>query len=152
VVRVDHDGYFYVLDRKKDMINRAGLKVWPAKVEHVLQLHPQVADAAVVGAPDLPHTESVVAVVVPCDRGGGSARLAGHLRSLCREHLAPYEVPQRFVFVDHLPRSPLGKLNKSVVRRMIGAGAASDPAAAGADPTLPTVAGAGDDDNRLGGA
>ena len=150
VVRVDQDGYFYVVDRKKEMINRAGLKVWPAKVERVLQLHPAVADAAVLGQADQAHTEIVVAVIVLGAAAKPSPRLAAHLRALCREHLAPYEVPQRFVFVDRLPRSPLGKLNKSVVRDMIGARTAPAGAAQDAEPDL--SAGPGDQDNQLGGA
>ena len=64
VVQVDEDGFFYVIDRRKDMINRGGLKVYPAKVERILKMHAQVEDAAVVGRADAVHTEVVVAVLV----------------------------------------------------------------------------------------
>jgi long-chain acyl-CoA synthetase len=130
VVRMDAEGFFYVLDRKKDMIIRAGLKVFPAKVEGVLLRHPRVSDVAVVGRADDVKTESVVAVVVakprpaPADKSaaaptpeGDRAQLSDELRLLCREHLAPYEVPQQFEFVTELPRSPLGKLLKRELRK-----------------------------------
>jgi hypothetical protein len=127
---MDAEGFFYVLDRKKDMIIRAGLKVFPAKVEAVLRKHPRIADAAVVGRADAVKTESVVAVVVarpapaPADASAPvptkeqeQERLADELRLHCREHLAPYEVPQHFEFTDVLPRSPLGKLLKRELRK-----------------------------------
>ncbi len=116
VVTVDPDGYFHVVDRCKDMINHSGLKIYPAKVERVLRTHPLVVEAAVVGRPDATHTERAVAVVVV--RGGmqDHARLAVELRSLCREHLAPYEVPSSIEFRDELPKSPLGKVLKKELR------------------------------------
>jgi long-chain acyl-CoA synthetase len=132
VVRMDGEGFFYVLDRKKDMIIRAGLKVFPAKVENVLRKHPRVMDVAVVGRADDVKTESVVAVVVarplpaPADRAAAAnaptaeqdqGQLGEELRVLCREHLAPYEVPQAFEFVKELPRSALGKLLKRELRK-----------------------------------
>lgn len=121
VVRYDEDGFFYVLDRKKDMIIRSGLKVYPAKVERVLRMHKRVADAAVIGRADRAHTENVVALVVvnPNENGqakNGHEQLIDELRSLCREHLAPYEVPSAFEFVEALPRSPLGKLLRRELR------------------------------------
>jgi long-chain acyl-CoA synthetase len=129
IVRVDEEGYFHVLDRKKDMIIRSGLKVYPARVEQLLRRHPRVVDVAVVGRADPTHTEIVVAVIVtqpqPRHRENGAAaeeaaqeqeRLTDELRAFCREHLAPYEVPKKFEFVDKLPRSPLGKLLKRELR------------------------------------
>jgi long-chain acyl-CoA synthetase len=130
VVRMDAEGFFHVIDRKKDMIIRAGLKVFPGKVEAVLRRHPRVADAAVVGRADEVKTESVVAVVVatpapapvepsraPATPQQDHEQLADELRALCREHLAPYEVPQHFEFVAELPRSALGKLLKRELRK-----------------------------------
>lgn len=111
VARVDEDGYVYLIDRRKHMINHAGLKVWPARIEQLLQSHRDVKDAAAIGRPDQVHGESVTAVVVAHDHADTST-LAEELRTLCREHLAPYEVPSRFEFVRQLPRSPLGKLLK----------------------------------------
>jgi len=88
IARMDEDGYFQIMDRKKDMIIHSGLKIYPAKVEKVLLSHAKVADVAVVGRPDPIHTEEVVAVVVlkpgaQEDHDG----LAEELRSLCRQHL-----------------------------------------------------------------
>src|SRR5438046_6104693 len=129
IVRVDEEGFFHVLDRKKDMIIRSGLKVFPAKVEKVLKSHPLIIDAAVVGRSDPKQTEMVVAVVVakappeknekgqPTDRNAYLEKLSDELRALCREHLAPYEVPRLFEFADSLPRSPLGKLLKRELRK-----------------------------------
>ncbi len=129
IVRVDEEGFFHVLDRKKDMIIRSGLKVFPAKVEKVLKSHPLILDAAVVGRSDPKQTEIVVAVVVakappekndkgqPTDRNEYLEKVSEELRALCREHLAPYEVPKQFEFADALPRSPLGKLLKRELRK-----------------------------------
>jgi long-chain acyl-CoA synthetase len=121
VVRCDEDGYFFVLDRKKDMIIRSGLKVYPARVEGVLRGHDKVADVAVVGRPDPVHTEIVVAFIVRKDLGQkeptqSADALIAELRSLCREHLSPYEVPAAFELIDQIPRSPLGKVLKKELR------------------------------------
>lgn len=118
IVRMDEDGFFQIMDRKKDMIIRSGLKVYPAKVEKVLRTNPRVADAAVIGRADPVHTEEVVAIVVlrtpEADREG----IQNELRLLCREHLAAYEVPAKFEFTDQIPRSALGKLLKKELRRL----------------------------------
>jgi long-chain acyl-CoA synthetase len=101
------------------MIIRSGLKVYPAKVERVLAGHPRVSDVAVIGQPDPIHSEEVVAVVVLKPDGNeleDRTSLVNELRSLCREHLAPYEVPQRFVFKNQIPRSALGKVLKAAMR------------------------------------
>ena len=121
IVRYDEDGFFYVLDRKKDMIIRSGLKIYPTRVEHALRLHKRVADVGVVGRADPVHTEVVTAKVVlnpPLDEDDAAERdrLTRELRDLCREHLAPYEVPSEIEFVQALPRSPLGKLLRREMR------------------------------------
>jgi long-chain acyl-CoA synthetase len=117
-VKCDADGYFHVLDRRKDMIIRAGLKVYPGKVEKLLKTHKRIADAAVIGRPDAVHTEKVVAVCVTSSplAPEDEAPLAEELRLLCREHLAPYEVPAVVEFREVLPRSALGKLLKRELR------------------------------------
>ena len=168
IARMDEDGYFYVLDRKKDMIIRSGLKIFPAKVEQVLRRHPRVADVAVVGRADPVHTETVVAVLVanpppaksekpqkPEERERDRQQLVEELRALCREHLARYEVPAQFEFVAELPRSPLGKLLKRELRKEPAPGASSravTPIAASwpADPPEPVAEADGARDNGSG--
>jgi len=115
-VRMDSDGFFYVLDRKKDMIIRSGMKVYPGRVEHVLSQHADVKDVAVIGRPDAVHTELPVAVIAPKPAKEQQKKFAEELRALCREHLAPYEVPVRFEFMDQLPRSAIGKLLRRELR------------------------------------
>jgi acyl-CoA synthetase (AMP-forming)/AMP-acid ligase II len=98
------------------MINRGGLKVFPAEVAEVLLLSPAVADAAVVGVPDERLGEVPWAFVVP--GAGASVPPDETLVGLCREHLAPYKVPVRFVTVDELPRNDIGKvLTRDLVTR-----------------------------------
>lgn len=119
VVRVDQDGFFFVQDRKKDMIIRSGMKVYAAKVERVLKGHEKVADAAVIGRPDAVHTEEVVAYVVAAGAPPDNRQeLVDELRAYCRQHLAPYEVPAKVEFIGALPRSALGKLLKHQLRAM----------------------------------
>jgi long-chain acyl-CoA synthetase len=116
VVRYDAEGYLSVVDRKKDMIIRSGLKVYPGKVEKVLRGHKLVADVAVVGRADPVHTQVVVAVVAPTTMPADPRQAEAELRALCRAHLAPYEVPAHIEFIDKLPRSALGKLLKRDLR------------------------------------
>jgi long-chain acyl-CoA synthetase len=111
IARVEPDGNFVILDRKKEMIIRSGMKVFPAKVEKVLMTHPRVKEAAVVGRADEAHTQAVVAFIATNDKEDNN-ELPTQLRALCREHLAPYEVPAEFRFIEALPRSPLGKVLK----------------------------------------
>ena len=116
VGRVDADGFVWIEGRVSDMINRGGLKVFPAEVAEVLLLSPAVADAAVVGVPDERLGEVPWAFVVP--GAGASVPPDETLVGLCREHLAPYKVPVRFVTVDELPRNDIGKvLTRDLVTR-----------------------------------
>ncbi|HSV15107.1 MAG TPA: AMP-binding protein, partial [Tepidisphaeraceae bacterium] len=120
IARVDEDGFFQILERRKDMIIHSGLKVYPAKVERVLANHPQVADVSVIGAPDAVHTEEVTAFIVQIDPTvHDRAKLTLELRAHCREHLAPYEVPSRFEFIEQIPRNILGKALKKVLREQL---------------------------------
>ncbi len=110
--RLDSDGYLTIAGRIKELIVRDGEKIMPREVEAVLERHPQVADAAVVGEPEPGRGEAVVAYVVPA----GTAPTAQQLRALCREHLAEFKVPRRFVIAGDLPRGPTGKILKRLVR------------------------------------
>ncbi len=111
--RVDEEGYFFIEDRLKDMVNVAGLKVYPAEVENALYQHPAVAEAAVYGIPNAVTGEQVEADVVL--RPGCSATDI-ELAALCRKSIASYKVPSVIHFVDQLPKSATGKVLKRVLR------------------------------------
>jgi long-chain acyl-CoA synthetase len=111
--RMDSDGYVYIVDRVKDMVNVSGFKVWPAEVEHVLYRHAAVKEVAVYGAPDPLKGEQVRAAVV---LKAGRRADAEELARFCRDHLAAYKVPARVELVTDLPKSATGKILKRVLR------------------------------------
>ena len=109
MARTDEDGYFYIVDRKKDLIIRGGYNVFPREVEEVLYEHPAVLEAAVVGAPDEQMGEEVCAAVVLRPEAEASADdLQRHVKS----QLAAYKYPRRIWFLDELPKGPTGKILK----------------------------------------
>ncbi len=110
----DADGYFYVVDRVKDMINVSGFKVFPREVEEVLFLHPSVKEAAVLGIPDPVRGEAVKAFVVLKE---GATADPEALRALCRDRVASYKVPEAVEFIAALPKSPTGKILKKDMRK-----------------------------------
>jgi long-chain acyl-CoA synthetase len=111
--RMDDDGYVYIVDRVKDMVNVAGFKVWPAEVEQYLYRMPQVQECAVYGIPDAEKDEQVAVAVVARP---GSGLTGQQVIDFCREHIAAYKVPARVDVVDELPKSATGKLLKRVLR------------------------------------
>jgi fatty-acyl-CoA synthase len=116
LVRYDADGYFYIVDRKKDLIISGGENVYPTEVEEALYAHPAVAEVAVVGQPDERWGEAVVAVVaLRPGMATGPEKLAAH----CRAQLARYKVPKRFVVWPSLPKSAAGKILRAEVRRLL---------------------------------
>ena len=88
---MDEDGYFYIVDRKKDLIIAGGYNIVPREVEEVLFMHPKVMEAAVAGVPDPKRGETVKAFVVLKE---GETATAEELNAFCRENLAPYKVPR----------------------------------------------------------
>jgi len=115
---MDEDGYFYIIDRKKDVINAAGFKVWPREVEEVLYCHPWVQMAAVVGKADSYRGETVKAVVV-LNRTCPSLtqdEIRQELIDHCRRDLAAYKVPRILEFRESLPMSAAGKVLRRVLR------------------------------------
>ncbi|MFT4041582.1 MAG: AMP-binding protein [Gordonia sp. (in: high G+C Gram-positive bacteria)] len=110
---MDADGWFYVLDRRSDMINAAGYKVWPNEVERVLLSHPAVLDAAVVSIPDDYRGESVKAFVVVEKSESVTERA---LIEFCRDRLAAYKYPREVELVGSLPRTVTGKLLRRELR------------------------------------
>ncbi len=106
IARIDADGYVYIADRLKDMINVAGMKVYPRDVEEVLHRHASVADAVVLGVPDLDRGEAVKAYVV---LKPGSTCSVDEILDHLRPVLAPFKIPREVEFVSEIPRSPSGK-------------------------------------------
>ena len=111
--RMDADGNVYVVDRKKDMIIRGGLNVYPRDVEEVLFEHPAIAEAAVIGRPDSDYGEEVVAFVVL--RAGAQATEADIL-AFCGQRLAKYKTPKQVIFTGNLPKSGVGKVMRRELR------------------------------------
>ena len=106
--RVDEDGYFFITDRLKRMINASGFKVWPAEVEALMFKHPAIQEACIISTKDSYRGESVKAVVVL--RGSHKDTTAEDIISWCRETMAVYKVPRTVQFVDALPKSGSGKV------------------------------------------
>jgi fatty-acyl-CoA synthase len=106
---VDNDGYFYIADRLKRMINAAGYKVWPAEVEATLYKHPDIKEAAVVSAPDARRGETVKAFVVLKPEAAGRVS-AEQIVEWARAHMAVYKAPRIVELIDALPRSGTGKI------------------------------------------
>jgi long-chain acyl-CoA synthetase len=109
MARIDEDGYFFIVDRKKDMIIRGGYNVYPREIEEVLYEHPAIREAAVVGVPHESLGEEVAAVVVLKE---GQQVEEDVLRDYVKEQVAAYKYPRRIVFTDDLPKGPTGKILK----------------------------------------
>jgi long-chain acyl-CoA synthetase len=116
--RVDGDGYFYLVDRKKDVIIRGGHTVYPREVEEVLYEHPAVREAAVIGIPHARLGAEVAAVVGLGDgagSGGGAGAVAAELRAFVKDRVAAYKYPRHVRIVDELPKGPTGKILKRAI-------------------------------------
>ncbi len=109
----DEDGFYFIVDRKKDLVIRGGYNVYPREVEEVLYEHPAVAEAAVIGRPDDKLGEEVVAVVALKKGADGTVE---ELKAYCKEHLAAYKYPREVRIVDELPKGPTGKILKKELR------------------------------------
>lgn len=112
----DDDGYFFMVDRKKEMVNVGGEKVFPREVEEIMHSHPAVAEAALVPQPDARLGEVPVAVVA---LKPGASLAEGELVGFLAERLARFKVPRRVVIMDALPRNPIGKIVKKDLVRML---------------------------------
>lgn len=114
--KVDEDGYFYILDRKKDMIICSGYNVYPREVEELLHTHPAVLEAAVIGIPDPKRGESPMAFVI---LKPGQKASEEELIQFCKENLAAYKVIKAVRFVEEFPRNPNRKVLKRELREMV---------------------------------
>jgi long-chain acyl-CoA synthetase len=113
VAKMDEQGYVYILDRIKDMINRGGEKIWSLEVENVLYRNPKVLEAVAVGVPDPVFGEEVKAVIV---LKPATEATAEEIQEFCRRYLAKYKIPKYVEFRDTLPRNPAGKVIKSKLK------------------------------------
>ncbi len=115
IARMDEDGYFYIVDRKKELIKPGGFQVWPREVEEVLADHPKVLEAGVAGIPDPYRGETVKAWIV---LKPGETATEDELKAFCKEKLAAYKVPTHYEFRDELPKTTVGKiLRRELVRQ-----------------------------------
>ncbi len=113
VAKMDENGYIYILDRIKDMINRGGEKIWSLEVENVLYRNPKVLEAVAVGVPDTIFGEEVKAVIV---LKPGVEAMPEEIQEFCSRYLAKYKVPKYVEFRDTLPRNPAGKVVKGELK------------------------------------
>ena len=114
VAKMDSEGYFYIVDRKKDLIDASGFKVWPREVEEVLYSHPDVREAAVVGVKDQYRGETVKAFIVLKDKDKNPGE--DEINSYCKSQMAPYKVPRIIEFRDELPKTLVGKVLRRKLR------------------------------------
>jgi long-chain acyl-CoA synthetase len=115
--RVDEDGYFFIVDRKKQLVIRGGYNVYPREIEEVLYEHPDVREAAVIGVPHDELGEEVAAAVALKD---GAAATPGDLRAFVKERVAAYKYPRHVWLVDELPKGPTGKILKREIKPPAG--------------------------------
>jgi long-chain acyl-CoA synthetase len=115
IAKMDEDGYFFIVDRKKDMIDVGGFKVYPREVEELLFAHPGIRESAVVGAPDEYRGEAVKAFVVLKAESKGKVSEKDVI-DYCRKNLASYKAPRTVVFVDDLPKTLVGKVLRRRLR------------------------------------
>ncbi len=114
MARVDEEGYFYIVDRKKDLIIRGGYNVYPREVEEVLYEHPKIREAAVIGVPHDQWGEEIGAAVVLHD---GEELSPEEVSAYVKERIAAYKYPRLVWFVDELPKGPTGKILKREIER-----------------------------------
>jgi long-chain acyl-CoA synthetase len=120
----DADGFFYIADRKSDMIIRGGENIYPREIDDILYTHPSVAHAAVIGVRDELYGEEVAAFVVLKD---GEKATDDDLIAFCQEHLADFKCPKTVHFVADIPKGPTGKLLKRELAKLYGADTDAKP-------------------------
>jgi fatty-acyl-CoA synthase len=111
---MDEEGYVYLLDRKKDMIISGGMNVYTTEVENAIQKHPGVSQVAVIGVPHPDWGEAVMAIIVPKE---DQSLTEESIRELCAKELSKYKRPKEIRFVDALPLTPYGKIDKKALRK-----------------------------------
>jgi acyl-CoA synthetase (AMP-forming)/AMP-acid ligase II len=119
VGRLDHEGFLYLVDRKKDMIISGGENIYSREVEEAVVQHEAVSEVAVIGVPDKTWGEAVMAVVV---LKSGASVTEDDLIAFCRTQIASYKKPRDIVFVDRIEKLPSGKIDKVQLRKLYGQG------------------------------
>jgi long-chain acyl-CoA synthetase len=114
IARMDEDGYFYIVDRKKELIKPSGYQVWPREVEEVIAENPKVLEVGVAGIPDAYRGETVKAWVV---LKNGETATVDEIRAWCKERIAPFKVPTQVEFRDELPKTTIGKILRRELQR-----------------------------------
>lgn len=122
VARMDEEGYIYIVERKEERLVSSGHNVWPSRVEEALRSHPSVAEAAIVGVLDPMRCATEIRAFIVLRPGWRLEDVRDSLMEICRKMLEPYEVPDRIVAVDSLPRTPLGKVDKKALKEWITQG------------------------------
>lgn len=112
LAKMDEDGFFYIVGRKKEMILASGFNVYPIEVENVLYRHPAIREAAVFGVPDAYRGETVRAVVVLNEEVTEEELIA-----CCRTQLSAYKVPEAIIVVEELPKTAVGKILKRALQK-----------------------------------
>jgi long-chain acyl-CoA synthetase len=120
MARRDEEGFFYIVDRMKDMIITGGENVYSREVEEVLYKHPAVSEAAVIGLPDPKWGENVTAVIV---LKAGMTATEAEIIAAVKDHLAGYKKPKKVIFIDEMPKTVSGKLIKKDLRERFRADA-----------------------------
>jgi long-chain acyl-CoA synthetase len=113
MAKVDEDGYFFIVDRKKELVIRGGFNIYPREIEEVLYEHPAVREAAVIGIPHAELGEDVAAAVALKD---GADSSPAELRDFVKQRVAAYKYPRQVWLVDELPKGPTGKILKREIK------------------------------------
>jgi long-chain acyl-CoA synthetase len=128
LARRDQEGFLHIVDRKKDMVISGGFNIYPREVEMVLEQHPAVREACVVGVPDDRWGERLRAFIVAAPGQRMDVSLAAALAASCRDRLAGFKIPREFAFIDDIPRNLSGKILKRELReRSVACHVVRDP-------------------------
>ena len=128
LARSDEEGYLYIVGRIKEMLISRGMNIYPREIEEVLESHPQIKEAAVIGLPDAVRGEVPFAFVVPKE---GMGITESELRHACAASLARYKIPRGFRILSDLPRNPAGKILKQVLKEQAGVSPRAEKAKGG---------------------
>lgn len=112
---MDEEGFLYIVDRKKDMINRGGENIYPREIELVLENHPQIAGVAVIGVPDRALGERVKAYIIPKQEG---ALTEDEVKEYLKDKMAKYKIPEFVEITNDIPRNQTGKILKNELRKL----------------------------------